>query len=338
MHPQPIFKIGSLGVYPYGLCMAAGIILCFVFLLLTMKYKKFNGESIDKILIIGVFGTGFGIFAALLFQSVYNYIANPEHGFHLGGMTFIGGLIGGVVSFLAVYFLYIYVIAPRTKIKVLKNNMNATLTDALPFIPIGICIAHAFGRLGCFFGGCCYGMRTDAWYGIACAAPNGYTLPYNVIPTQLFEMGFLFILAGVMALLYFRFKFNYNFGVYAIAYGIWRFLIEYIRDDARGELFPGASLYPSQIWSIVMVVLGIGFFFLQKYVLAKHMKHPELAQPATTGNGAALAVAGAGEGTEVIGAQSINQTDNADAQETQTVNDIDNSDGNRSDEKNKEEQ
>lgn len=315
MHPQPIFKIGSLGVYPYGLCMAAGIILCFVFLLLTMKYKKFNGESIDKILIIGVFGTGFGIFAALLFQSVYNYIANPAQDFSLGGMTFIGGLIGGVVSFLAVYFLYIYVVAPRTKIKVLQNHMNATLTDALPFIPIGICIAHAFGRLGCFFGGCCYGMPADqipalSWSGIACAAPNGYTLSTLVIPTQLFEMGFLFILAGVMALLYFRFKFNYNFGLYAIAYGIWRFLIEYIRDDARGELFPGAALYPSQIWSIVMVVLGIGFFFLQKYVLAKHMKHPERAQAAVTENGAALAVAGAGEGNEVSDAQNINQIDN----------------------------
>lgn len=301
MHPQPIFEIGALKVQPYGLCMAVGIILCFVFLLLTMKLKKFNEEATDKLLLIGIFGTGFGIFAAMLVQSIYNYIAHPEKGFTLSGMTFIGGLIGGVVSFLVVYLLYIYVVAPAAKRRAekwaaekveeggkprskfliivnkgLQSNMNATLTDAMPFVPIGICIAHAFGRLGCFFGGCCYGMPTDAWYGIACAAPNGVTLPYTVIPTQLFEMGFLAILAGVMALLYFRFKFNYNFGVYAIAYGIWRFLIEYVRGDERGEMFPGASLYPSQIWSIVMVVLGIAFFFIQKYILSKHMKHPEL--------------------------------------------------------------
>ena len=45
--------------------------------------------------------------------------------------------------------------------------MNATLTDALPFIPIGIAIAHAFGRLGCFFGGCCFGYPAE--WGLPCA-------------------------------------------------------------------------------------------------------------------------------------------------------------------------
>jgi len=254
--------------------MAVGILACFGFLLFTMWKKKFNEEATTKILVIGVFATAFGIFMAMVVQSIYNYAANPAAGFHLGGMTFIGGLIGGVAGFLTVYLIYIYVVAPRTKIKSLQNNMNGTLTDAMPFIPIGICIAHAFGRLGCFFGGCCYGKPTDAWYGIACAAPNGYTLPYNVIPTQLFEMIFLFVLAAVMAVLYFKFKLNYNFGVYAVSYGIWRFIIEFFRDDDRGALILG--LQPSQFWSIIMVILGVGFFFLQKYVLSKHMKHPEL--------------------------------------------------------------
>ena len=277
MHPEALFyftsdkSIGAPGLYPYGLCMALGIVLCFVFLLFTMWKKKFNEASSDTILIIGIFGTGFGIFAAMLFQATYNYIANPAEGYDLGsGMTFIGGLIGGVVSFLGVYFLYMYVVRPRTKIKFLTNHMNATLTDALPFIPIGICIAHAFGRLGCFFAGCCYGKVTDAWYGIACSA----VLPDKVIPTQLFEMIFLIVLAGVMTFLYFRYRFNYNFAVYLIAYGIWRFIIEFFRADDRGTLILG--LQPSQFWSLVMIPLGVGYIFLQKYVLAKQMKHPEL--------------------------------------------------------------
>ena len=159
--------------------------------------------------------------------------------------------------------------------KSLTNNMNATITDAMPFIPIAICIAHAFGRLGCFFGGCCYGRVTDAWYGIACAAPNGYTLAEKVVPTQLFEMIFLFVLAAAMAVLFFRFRFKYNFSVYAIAYGIWRFIIEFFRDDDRGGV-AGAALTPSQILSIFMVLAGVGLIFLQMYVLNKHMKHPEL--------------------------------------------------------------
>lgn len=268
--------MGSLEVYLYGICMALGIISCFGFLMYTMWKKNFNDEATDKILLIGVFGTGFGILSAALFQGLYNYIDNPAGGFNLSGMTFIGGLIGGVLSFLGVYWLYIYVIAPRTKIKLLQNNMNATLTDALPFIPVGIAIAHAFGRLGCFFGGCCYGMEAD--WGLYCAGSysNGiYSQGPKVVPLQIFEMSFLIVLAVVMAVLYFKVKFNYNFGLYAVAYGVWRFCIEFARGDERGQ-FIGTALSPSQFWSIIMIIVGVGYFFLQYYVLAKHMKHPEL--------------------------------------------------------------
>ncbi len=279
MHPQPIFTLLGKGVYLYGICLALGIVLCFLFLYFTMKKAKFNDASLDVILFVGMFGTGFGIFAAMLFQSVYNYIADPSNGFHLGGMTFIGGLIGGVVSFLGVYNLYIYVVHPKTKIKWLKPKLNATLTDALPFIPIAICIAHAFGRLGCFCAGCCYG-KPDPDFGLTCA--NGWSnllqmdvSNVKVVPLQLFEMAFLLALAGAMAFMYFRYKFNYNFGLYAVAYGIWRFVIEFYRGDDRGQ-FAGTALTPSQFWCIFMVIFGIGFIFLQKYWLSKQMKHPEL--------------------------------------------------------------
>lgn len=284
MHPQPLFTIAGHGIYAYGICMAVGILACFGFLLFTMWKQKFNEDATNKILVIGVLGTGFGIFSAMIFQAIYNYIDNPQAGFNLGGsMTFIGGLIGGVASFLIVYWLYIYVIAPRTKIKLLKNNMNATLTDALPFIPIGIVIAHAFGRLGCLFAGCCYGKSVSDFpghvWGLPVSAPNGVHSDNLVVPTQLYECIFLVILGVIMAVLYFRFRFNYNFALYAFAYGVWRFFIEFVRGDERGE-FIGSALSPSQIWSLVMAIAGIGYIFLQAFVLQKHMKNPFLPKQA----------------------------------------------------------
>ena len=277
MHPEPLFEIFGKGVYAYGICMAVGIILCFGFLLFTMWYKKFNETSANAVLVIGVLGTAFGIFMAMLVQSILNYAKDPSQPFRLAGMTFMGGLLGGVVSFVAVWNLYVYAIGPRTKMSWLTSKgMNAGLSDALPFIPIGVAIAHAFGRFGCFWAGCCYGQEAE--WGLQCAAPYGHTLPVNVIPTQLFEMCFLLLLAGVMALLYFRFKFNYNFCVYAIAYGTWRYVIELFRDDDRGALILG--LQPSQFWSILMIVAGLGYFFLQYFLLEKLMKHPELPKQA----------------------------------------------------------
>lgn len=269
----PLFKIGELSVWPYGLCMGIGIILCFVFLLFTMTKKNYNDEAINKTLLIGAGATAFGVFMAAVVQGIYNAIAG--YGFNLESMTFYGGLIGGVSSFLLVWNLYIYVIAPRAKSKLLQNNMNATLSDSIPFIPIGITIAHSFGRLGCTMFGCCHGGPTTAWYGIYMYSGHSYAT--KVVPTQLWECIFLAALALIMALLYFKFKFNYNFPLYMISYGVWRFIIEYVRTDYRGEFIPG--LTPSQFWSIIMVVGGIGFIFLEKYVFIKLMKHPELQPP-----------------------------------------------------------
>ena len=288
MHPQALFHVFGQPVYAYGICMAVGIIACFIFLMWAFWYRNFNEEASDKILIIGILATAFGIFMAMVFQSLYDYIEDPSEGFRLNtSMTFYGGLIGGVSSFLIVWNLYIFVIAPRAKSKLLQNNMNATLTDALPIIPMGITIAHAFGRLGCFFGGCCYGAPTDSWIGLPCA--HGYNTELgmtmdgvNVIPVQLMECIFLFILTGIMIVLYFKFNFNCNFGVYAIAYGVWRFIIEFFRVDHRGSFIPG--LTPSQLWAIVMVILGIAYFFLYKYLFKRMMKHSEL-QPSLHAKG-----------------------------------------------------
>ena len=138
--------------------------------------------------------------------------------------------------------------------------MNKGVWELLRFAPISITIAHAFGRLGCFSAGCCGGIETEAWYGIQFPGEA-----HKEIPTQLFEAMFLFLISVVMIILYFKFHFKYNMGVYLIGYGVWRFLIEFIRGDVveRGKFVPG--LTPSQFWAILMVIGGIAFFFIYRY-------------------------------------------------------------------------
>ena len=55
--------------------------------------------------------------------------------------------------------------------------------------------------------------------------------------------------------------------VYVISYGIFRFCIEFLRGDHRGELVTGIS--PSQFWSILMVVIGVALIFFIKYIQPK---------------------------------------------------------------------
>ena len=148
---------------------------------------------------------------------------------------------------------------------IFRKRYKTRLTQVISMCPCCIIIAHAFGRVGCFFAGCCYGKETDSFLGVQ--FPN---LPNPVYPTQLFEAGFLFLLFAVCFILLMKKDFKHNLSVYLIAYGIFRFLIEFLRDDARGELIPGIT--PSQFWGLVMVVLGVAVFFLLRYLEKRNEK------------------------------------------------------------------
>ena len=66
--------------------------------------------------------------------------------------------------------------------------------------------------------------------------------------------------------------FKHNLSLYLVSYGIFRFLIEYVRADHRGEFVAGIS--PSQFWGIIMVVAGVALY-LTLWYLDKRKKQKE---------------------------------------------------------------
>ena len=241
--------------YMYGLMIAVGILSCFIVFFLCGKKKKIQSSFLDFGFYNAVVAIALGFGAAALFQATYNYIENPDRGFNFGGITFIGGLIGGVVSFLVGYAIF-------------RKRFKSKLLDILSLAPCCILIAHAFGRVGCFFAGCCYGKPTDGIFGVTFPG-----MSHAVHPTQLYEATFLFLMFAICMVLYLKKNFKYNLPLYLIAYGIFRFLIEYVRNDSRGELIGAVS--PSQFWSIVMVVIGVALIFYLRFAYKKHVPYVE---------------------------------------------------------------
>lgn len=246
MLPEPIF----LNVHMYGVMIAVGILCAFATLFLYAKKKNVDARFTDFIFYNGLASIIVGFGFATLFQAVYNYIENPKEGFHIGsGMTFIGGLIGGVVCFMSVYIVF-------------RKRYTTCLHEVISILPCSILVAHAFGRIGCFFAGCCYGKETDSVLGVM--FPN---LDVSVHPTQLYEAAFLFIMFAVCSYLVLKHNFKDNLSLYLISYGIFRFLIEYLRGDERGKLIGVIS--PSQFWSVVMVLAGLTMLFVMRYIYRK---------------------------------------------------------------------
>ena len=97
----------------------------------------------------------------------------------------------------------------------------------------------------------------------------GSTLPsHPVLPTQLFEAIFEFLLFAFMVI--FRRKFKYsNAEIYLISYGIFRFILEFWRGDDRGST--GLFFSPSQILSIVLVITGVLIILFKRKVIFKKL-------------------------------------------------------------------
>ncbi len=255
MHPDPLFW----GITLYDIFILVGVVAAFL-LADSMTVKRGFSVSLQRIVIVCALAcvvVGYG--AAVLFQAFYNFMETGN--FEIAndtGATFYGGLIGGAIAFLLIYF-----IAGKHFCK--NNEAVKRFPDMLDIGAACVPLAHAFGRLGCLSAGCCHGRETDAWYGIKMWVEIGGSYGYKkVVPIQLFESIFLFILAAVLIVLFFKNTGKHKIPlmpVYCVGYGIWRFIIEFFRADDRGETIV-PFLTPSQLIALLLVVVGVGYFVL----------------------------------------------------------------------------
>lgn len=244
----------------YTVMMLLGIIAALA--LFEVYFRKILKEPGSKVFYLEmglILSIAIGILGAYLTQNLYDFIQDPSNYRWSWSLTFYGGLIFGVGTFVLLYFLWI------------RKHYPGSLEKIFWIFPSSVTLAHGFGRIGCFLAGCCYGLPTEEWYGIQFT-----TTSTKVIPTNLFEAIFLFVLCGVLLFLAIKFRSPYGISVYVIAYGIWRFLIEYARGDYRGSFIPG--LTPSQFWSILLVLGGVVYFLIRYFKLyEKWFKKKEVA-------------------------------------------------------------
>lgn len=263
MVPQALLSFNLFGqefsVHLYGIMIAIGIICCLVVFFIYTKKVGMQEEVQDFAFFCAIVAIALGFLFAKLYQAFYNFIETGSFDFYSAGITAMGGFIGGAITYIFTYFLIgkLY-FKSRPKINY-KSQFNTIFRVA----PMCITIAHAFGRIGCLFAGCCHGAYVGNTYSFG-LVPR-YYLSGNLIgyyiPTQAYESLFLFALFTVLSILYFR-RSNITMHIYLIAYGIWRFVIEFFRDDEAGAIVLG--LRPSQWQSFIFILVGIILFVIYK--------------------------------------------------------------------------
>ena len=272
MHPQALFSINLFGntysVYLYGICIAVGIIACLGVFYFYTKKKEMPTKVQDFIFVVAIVAIALGFLFAKLFQAVYEWIESGVFDFYGSGITAMGGFIGGAAVFLLVYFGAGKFVFKGKEKDLHKKEFNKILLCA----PCCITIAHAFGRIGCLFAGCCHGalISHDAGHGGIYMTSSDTHITGYFVPTQLYEALFLFALFAVLSYLYFN-RSNITMQIYLIAYGVWRIFIEFFRTDARGAIVLG--LAPSQWQSIIFIIGGIVMLVIYK-LLKKPFRLP----------------------------------------------------------------
>ena len=237
--------------------MLLGVIAASVLFFIYLHKNGVNKKSFLDLGIVIVAAAFMGVVFAILFENIYEAVKASVHGLiphWTWGMTFYGGLFGGVLTFILMYRFYY-----------LRHN-EPIFDEILRIAPACIALGHGFGRIGCFLSGCCYGIETHSKWDV-------YFPIYDhaYLPTQLFEMTFLFILAALLAFLAFKHITDYTFLIYMGSYGVFRFVLEFFRGDERGQL---AGLSPSQYWCIVIVLAIVPvYFILKKYFFNKEKEN-----------------------------------------------------------------
>ncbi len=244
MYPD-LIDIGFLHVKTYGALMATGFIVCW------WLVERLSGrKDLSNLLMLLMLGGVVGSRAAYVIEHWQaEFASSPMSVFRVdqGGLMFYGGFILSFVVFFAWCFF--------------RREHPLRLADLLATVlPLG----HAFGRVGCFFYGCCYGRDSNAWCAVTFPAgsPSWYEhgrRMVSVLPTQLFEAGALLALFAVLMVLDrrgARERPGLVSGAYLIGYAVIRFGIEYLRGDPRAAVGP---LSISQAISVGMVVAGVVF-------------------------------------------------------------------------------
>lgn len=246
---QIYFHLFGHSIPAYGLLIVLGVITAN--LLGAVIIRRYRLDFNDFIILeayafLGGFLGAKVLYLAVSFQDIdWSRILEPAYFNSLmqGGFVFYGGLIGGIAAVLCASRLH-------------KIPWGPYLRHCIFLIPL----IHCFGRVGCFFAGCCYGIPWDGLFSVT--FPQGSLAPAGVplFPVQLAEAFCLLALSLLLRYLDTVLTHFYAVETYLISYGIIRFVLEFFRDDsARGKL-----LFLSTSQWISLLLTGCCLYLLKR--------------------------------------------------------------------------
>lgn len=254
----PTFKLLGNSIGSYVILSILGVLISGLVIYLLNRKREINKDQLLHLSLVAIAGLLIGghlLYGITQLPYIIDVFINKSdrlstikdvvflfaQGF--GGMVFYGGLFGGIVA----GYLYCR-----------KLHLNtAHYTNALaPAIPL----FHAFGRIGCFLTGCCYGIESKYGFTYIHAL---YEEANHIqrFPVQLLESLLEFVLFIILSLLLIKFGNRFSLiRIYLLSYSGIRFLDEFLRgDQIRGIWGPFSTSQWISLLIILVIVIEYGY-------------------------------------------------------------------------------
>lgn len=211
MYPV-LFHWGAIAIYSYGFMIACGVCLS-----LFLIQRNFLRSPLDKNLIADcvlllLFAGIVGARLWFVIVNIHDYWDKPLSVLKVweGGLIVYGGLFFACVAL---------AIVARV-----KRMPFWQLSDSLmPYLAL----SQAFGRIGCFMNGCCWGAPSQSFFAVRFPF-----LDHTVHPVQLYSSGVAFTLFLFLTRVYRRRRYDGEVTIlYFVLYALLRTLLEFFRGD-----------------------------------------------------------------------------------------------------------
>jgi phosphatidylglycerol:prolipoprotein diacylglycerol transferase len=246
-----LFRLGSLTIHAYGFFLAVGFVAGLV--LATSRARK-EGIAFERVVDLFFYTVLSAIIGSRILFVLINFDFFRKDPLQIikmweGGLVFYGGLL----------------LAVGVSIGYMRWNRLPIWKWADLFSP-SIALGLFFGRIGCFFAGCCYGRETSLPWGVVFTDPASLArLNVPLHPTQLYE-------AGSNLAIFFFLKWREKgktfdgqiFWLFLFLYSVTRFFIEMLRGDPRGSLFQKFLSTSQEIGIFLAIASLFMLFYLKK--------------------------------------------------------------------------
>ncbi|HQE22806.1 MAG TPA: prolipoprotein diacylglyceryl transferase [Syntrophomonadaceae bacterium] len=244
MYPV-LFEYGSLRLYSWGFMLAIAVLIAIWGVGRLFEREGYDKDTVFEMIILMVIcGLVGSHLAYILVYQWEEFLADPLIFFNIKngieGMIWYGAFIGGLIPFL----IYIW-----------KKDMPFwKVADMFaPFLALG----YALVRVGCFLRGCCYGEITTSAWGVVFPAVDEFVRH----PTQLYSSAMNLVLFAFLIWFYPRRKFSGQvFLLYLIGYCIYRFIVEFFRENV---IFYG-FLSMGQVYTLGLLVVAVLLYYWQR--------------------------------------------------------------------------